>query len=184
MCSHSVAAAEHNGDLDDFIQWLKKVQRAPNMTKLVTASMPKGRGRKGCAPPRKRMKRVPVTTHRSFAKVLEEQVSPTLNQIAVAESGSSDSDDSVNQCDLECIGGILGGEESGEDSLYAHGGSTRSSTAVPTVGKHCQSQRGGHVVLTHSTVTGGTQESSFLPPQLPPLLHCPSLSPQLETQAC
>lgn len=50
VCSHAVAAAEHNGDLDDFIQWLKKGKTAPNITKLVTASMPKGRGQKDVHP--------------------------------------------------------------------------------------------------------------------------------------
>lgn len=59
------------------------------------------------------MKKVPVTTHRPFAEVLEEQVSPTSNledQSAVAESGSSDSDGSVNQYDLACSGSKLGWE--------------------------------------------------------------------------
>ena len=57
------------------------------------------------------------------------------------------------------------------------------STAVPSGGK-CQClSRGGHIVFTHSTseastsitVTGGAQESSSLPPQPPPLVHCPLL---------
>ena len=194
VCSLAVAAAEHNGDLDAFIQWLKKGKTPPNLTKLVTTSMPKGRGRKGCTPPRKRMKKVPVTTYRPFAEVLEEHASPTLNledQTVVTESSSSDSDGSVNQYDLVCSGGKLGTEESSEDSLYARGGDGRSSIALPSVGKHHQCQQGGHVVLTHSTseastsitVTGGqgTQESCFLPPQPPPLVHCSSLSPLLES---
>ena len=62
------------------------------------------------------------------------------------------------------------------------------SAALPKGGKYCQS-RGGHVVLTHSTseastsitVTGGAQESSFLPPRPPPLVHCPRLSFHMES---
>ena len=63
VCSHSVAVVE----------WLKKTKKAPNLTKLVTAKMPKGRGQKGCVPPRKRRKKVAIHSRKSFAEVLEEQ---------------------------------------------------------------------------------------------------------------
>ena len=57
------------------------------------------------------------------------------------------------------------------------------------MGQHHHSQQGGSVELTHTaagastriTVTGGTQESSCLPPLPPPLVHCPSLSPQSDS---
>ena len=68
VCSHTVAAAEDNHDLDAFIQWLKKAKKVPNMTELVTTNMPKGRGRKACAPPRKRSKKVHVDTHKTLVK--------------------------------------------------------------------------------------------------------------------
>ena len=48
--------------------WYKKSKKHPNLTKLVTTQMPKGRGRKGgVAPPKKKHKvasaeRVPFST--------------------------------------------------------------------------------------------------------------------------
>ena len=57
------------------------------------------------------------------------------------------------------------------------------------MGQHHHSQQGGSVEVTHTaagastriTVTGGTQESSCLPPLPPPLVHYPSLSPQSDS---
>ena len=54
ICSHSVAAAEDNGDLSTYVSWLKKAKQSPNLTKLALSQMPKGRGQKGGMPPRKR----------------------------------------------------------------------------------------------------------------------------------
>ena len=185
ICSHSVAAAEHNGDLGAFIQWLKKVKTAPSITKLVTTTMPKGRGRKGCAPPRKKMKKVPVATRKSFADVLKEQTSAaTVEHDQHVESSSSDSDDS-ERYDLTSSGGKFDIEY----SLYGCGGDSQSSIPMSSAGRHHHSQQGGRVELTHSeagtstrlTVTGGTQESSFLPALPPPLVHFPSVSPQIDS---
>ena len=179
VCSHTVAAAEDNNDLDAFIQWLKKAKKVPNMTELVTTSMPKGRGRKGCAPPRKRVKQVPVDTHKTLSEVLQEQTSSS--QIVFDEDvhpGSSD-------IELQASGGS---SISTEESFYASGGDVQSSIpACTSMEKYHHSQQGGSVELMHTasgastriTVTGGTQESSHLPPLPPPLVHCPSaLSPQ------
>ena len=54
FCSHSIAVAQLNGMLPQFISFLKKKKVAPNVTKLVTSGMPRGRGRKCGVPPRKR----------------------------------------------------------------------------------------------------------------------------------
>ncbi len=54
ICSHSIAVAEINGKLSEFVAFVQKKKKRPNITKLTTASMPKGRGRKGGVPPRKR----------------------------------------------------------------------------------------------------------------------------------
>ena len=59
MCTtaHAVVAADDNGDLQAFVKWIKHAKKVPNATKLVTTKMPKGRGRKGNAPPCKRKKK-------------------------------------------------------------------------------------------------------------------------------
>ena len=52
ICSHSVAVAEVNGKLAQFLSAEKKKKsKAPNVTSLSTAKMPRGRGRKGGVPP-------------------------------------------------------------------------------------------------------------------------------------
>ena len=55
ICSHTVAAAEVNGELKQFIDNFTKKKRQPNLTKLALHGMPAGRGRKGGQPPRKRV---------------------------------------------------------------------------------------------------------------------------------
>ena len=67
ICSHSVAAAEDNVHLQKFVNWLKRSKKVSNITKLVTATMPKGCGRKVCAPPPKRRKKIAVCSRKSFA---------------------------------------------------------------------------------------------------------------------
>ena len=53
VCAHSVAVAQTNGKLEQFVSIVKK-KKVPNVTALATTTMPRGRGRKGGAPPRKR----------------------------------------------------------------------------------------------------------------------------------
>ena len=158
VCSHSVAAAEHNGDLEAFIQWLKKVKTAPSITKLVTTTTPKGRGRKRCTPPRKKIKKVPVATRKPFADVSKEEASAaTVEYDQRIQSSSSDSD-GLERYDLTSSGGKF----DMEDSLYGRGGDSQSSIPMSSAGRRHHSQRGGRVVLTHSddstsvslTVTG------------------------------
>ena len=43
LCSHTVAAAEYNRQLDQFVASYGKVKKTPNLTKLAMAEMPKGR---------------------------------------------------------------------------------------------------------------------------------------------
>ena len=54
ICSHVVAVAEINGQLSDFLAAVKRRKPQPNVTRLVTTNMPKGRGRKGGVAPRSR----------------------------------------------------------------------------------------------------------------------------------
>ena len=54
LCSHTLAVAHVNGKVQEFVSNVKKKKKAPNVTSLVTTTMPKGRGRKGVIPPHKR----------------------------------------------------------------------------------------------------------------------------------
>ena len=56
ICSHVVAVAEVNHKLPAFINLFEKQKKVPNLSSLAKDGMPKGRGRKGGLPPRKRMK--------------------------------------------------------------------------------------------------------------------------------
>lgn len=60
ICSHSVAVAEVSCKLSEFVDWYKKSKKIPNLTKFAEATMPKGRGRKGCVASRKRKSSIPV----------------------------------------------------------------------------------------------------------------------------
>ena len=46
--------AETCQKLPEFVEWVKKAKKTPNLTKFAEATMPKGRGRKGGSCPRKR----------------------------------------------------------------------------------------------------------------------------------
>ena len=72
ICSHAVVAADDNGDLQAFVKWIKHTKKVPNATKLVTTKMPKGRGRKGNAPPRKRKKKEEIVTRKHFTEIINE----------------------------------------------------------------------------------------------------------------
>ena len=61
ICSHSVAVAEVNGQLQEFLS-SKKRRKPPNLTKMVSTSAPRGRGRKGSVPSRHRKQPEPITT--------------------------------------------------------------------------------------------------------------------------
>ena len=51
-----MVAAEVNGELHLFLQWYKRNNPQPNITQLAMAGLPKGRGRKGGIPKRKRLR--------------------------------------------------------------------------------------------------------------------------------
>ena len=47
LCSHTLALAEHNGDLLSFLQWYTTYAKNPNISTLAMSDLPHGRGRKG-----------------------------------------------------------------------------------------------------------------------------------------
>ena len=61
ICLHTVAVAEVNKKLQQFLS-SKKKKKGVNFTKLLTTSMPKGRGRKGSVAPRTQKPSQPITT--------------------------------------------------------------------------------------------------------------------------
>ena len=62
LCSHTVAVAEVNHKLATFLAARQKKKQQPgNLTNLLTATMPRGRGRKGGSAPRTRKPPQPVT---------------------------------------------------------------------------------------------------------------------------
>ena len=54
ICSHSIAVAEVNNDLQAFLDWYNNSAVEPNITSLAMIGLPVGRGRKGGIPRRKR----------------------------------------------------------------------------------------------------------------------------------
>ena len=74
MCSHSVVAAQDNHDLGLFVEWIKKAMKCPNLAKLLTSTMSKGRGKKGSVyvPPRKRKKMQDVQERKKFTEILSD----------------------------------------------------------------------------------------------------------------
>lgn len=85
ICSHSVAAAEDNSDLQSFVTWFAKAKKVPNITQLATSQMPAGRGRKGSVPPRKRRKTIPVESRKSLSDILPSYV-PTQDHANISHS--------------------------------------------------------------------------------------------------
>ena len=64
ICAHVIAACLKTSRLSNFIQWFvakKRKSGGINYSKAVSFGMPRGRGRKGEAPPRKRKKRIEPT---------------------------------------------------------------------------------------------------------------------------
>ena len=87
ICSHSVVAAEGNGDLQAFVEWVKCPKNVPNATKLVITKIPKGRGRKGNAPPCKR-KKEEIVARKQFTEIINEAISDE-DDLPYMDSGST-----------------------------------------------------------------------------------------------
>ena len=177
MCSHSVAAAQDNNDLSAYVEWLKKAKRSPNLTKLVTTTMPKGRGQKGggYAPPRKRKKKDDVQGRKSFTQILNESV--------VSDKPSQSSREDVETSGIS--GGALG-VDLNKSSFHLSSGPISSSAASSTSAQNNWSAlQGGGVSYIHTengntslTITGATATSTFqLPQEPPPLVPYDSVTP-------
>ena len=92
ICSHVVAVAELNSKLGQFIEWYRKANKIPSLSKLATSDMPKGRGRKGGQAPRKKQAKTPVTaridlinvasTESTLASEVEKSATPCESPVA------------------------------------------------------------------------------------------------------
>ena len=89
LCSHVVAAAKFRRKFKDFVASYK-VSRKPNLTKLVTCDMPKGRGKKGGRAPPKR--KVPPTIENRYPFIPLSH-SPSIEQSMSASGCTSPSVD-------------------------------------------------------------------------------------------
>ena len=56
LYSHTLAAAERNGDLLSFLQWYTHYAKSPNISTLAMTNLPRSRGRKGGKPKHQRNK--------------------------------------------------------------------------------------------------------------------------------
>ena len=131
--------------------------------------MPKGRGRKGYVPPRKRMK-ITVHSRKSFSDSLKEQATNLTDE----ESNPSDSnaDDSTKSWRWSHNTITVAGDE---ESLDMYHGDIQLKSSTIGAGEYHYNQHSGSIVLTHSshgtklTVMGGNQESSLISglPQMP-----------------
>ena len=80
ICSHTIAAAEVNGDLIIILQWFSnRGRQAPNFSKLSTHVMPAGASKKGGHPARKKK---PILTDKNRV---------TLNTTTLFNPSTSDS---------------------------------------------------------------------------------------------
>ena len=159
ICSHSVVAAEDNGDLQTFVEWVKRVKKVPNTTKLVTTKMPKGRGRKGTAPPCKRKKKEEIVTRKQFTEILKEAISDE-NDLPYTDSGSTD----------------LAAASNVDESVLFDDTTDHPSAYLTSFQDLYHTHMGAGAT---TTVTGGVHVNSniWLPHEPPPLLHYSSASP-------
>ena len=137
ICSHTVAVAEANGMLSEFIAWFRKSKNvSPNLTKLLTSDMPQGRGRKGGKGPRKRkdtpgeiLNRISLlprcsTDTRTSQNYLSSTPPPSVNVTAPSSSStfSFPSKYGILGYDSQASSSYLGSSDVPSTSLPAHCG--------------------------------------------------------------
>ena len=88
ICSHCVAAAQFSGNLEKFVEWYKVSKSKPNLSKLAQVDMPKGSGRKGEKPPRKKKSTSAYYTLVDNSTVTAEQEIISSSYSATTPSGS------------------------------------------------------------------------------------------------
>ena len=190
LCSHTVATAEKEGELQAFVQWYKKLRAKPSLTKLITTTMPKGRGCKGgIAPPKKKKKisgtsktRVPFSAMCNSSKqqgVASESADLTPDigcdeHYTVSESvGTSICNEDTSG--IEPTPDSNSTEESLVHTLTLSSGSSSQAHASSGFISHCISLPTGQ-----ASSTGFVSATSAMPSVPPPLIPC-NTSPVIDS---
>ena len=188
ICSHSVAAAEKEGDLEPFVEWYKRSKKLPNLTKLITTKMPKGRGRKGGTAPPKKKAKVTSTERVPFSTVckLSDGQKEAETQIDSSRDGYVDDDLQMLSGDIPVYEFPISGSGSSSQTFLQGTPSSllptqEQITHTLTISSGSRSQAlAGDSFLSHSlslphgsaTSEGYITQCSSLPSVPPPLIHC------------
>ena len=166
MCAHSVAVAEKEGDLERFIEWFKQAKKAPNLTKLVTTKMPKGRGHKGGVAPSKKKRKVTSAERIPFTAVCG--MSNSQNSASTSPLNPEESTSHVNQ------------PQSSNVPMEGH----LSHTLTTSSGSRSQAVASDFYISHHVSLPSGraasqgyVSEGCSMPSVPPPLISCSSASP-------
>ena len=166
MCAHSVAVAEKEGDLERFIEWFKQAKKAPNLTKLVTTKMPKGRGHKGGVAPSKKKRKVTSAERIPFTAVCG--MSNSQNSASTSPLNPEESTSHVNQ------------PQSSNVPMEGH----LSHTLTTSSGSRSQAVASDFYISHHVSLPSGraasqgyVSEGCSMPSVPPPLISCGSASP-------
>ena len=178
LCSHTVAIAEKEGQLQAFVQWYKKSRAKPSLTKLITTTMPKGRGCKGgIAPPKKRklsgsiVTRVPFSVVCNFSKQQDgafesASLTPDIGYDTVSEdAGTCIGSDGTSG--IEYTPNLNSTEESLVHTLTLSSGSSSQANAGSGFISHSISLRTGQ-----TSSKGFVSTNSAMPSVPPPLIPC------------
>ena len=86
VCSHSLAVAEMDNNLSDFLSWYNSSNAQPNITSLAMTGLPSGRGRKGGVPHRTKSHNPAVSPEVSVPRPVFEKQGSTGSHIPVTPS--------------------------------------------------------------------------------------------------
>ena len=178
LCSHTVATAEKEGQLQTFVQWYKKSRPNPNLTKLITTTMPKGRGRKGgIAPPKKKKKLTSTSATRvPFSAVCNssEQQDGAFESVCTTPDIDFDDDSTVSE-----DAGTSIGSESIEYASNSNSEESLVHTLTLSSGSSSQAHAGSSFISHSISLPTGQASSrgfvstnSAMPSVPPPLIPC------------
>ena len=152
ICSHSVAVAAINGDLEAFVKWYVGTHQLPNFTTLATHGLPAGRGRKGGIPRRPRSRK---------SSSSKRDISVARPAVAYRDAGShltgGVSVSSQHQSHTNASGSHLTGGVSVSSQPQSH---TNASGPHLTEGVSVSSQPQSHTNASGPHLTGGVSVSS------------------------